>query len=150
MVTACSKRRSIDGSLDGEGAGEPACGESHSVVLLMDEMTGGDLLERLRSQHGCRISEDAARFYAASLIEGLEALHSANILHRDVKPPNVLIDGKGNAKLGDFGFAKQCDDVDSEQVHSIMGAASSLSPRLRREKNTCSENTGGVKRVKSQ
>eukprot|EP01051_Picozoa_sp_SAG22_P010328 SAG22_NODE_923_length_6484_cov_4.127800_3_plen_358_part_00 len=69
-------------------------------VIFMDYMPGGTLLDRVKQ---APLDEDSARFFAASIILGLEALHGRRILHRDVKPTNVLIDARGYAKLADFG-----------------------------------------------
>ncbi len=55
------------------------------------------------------MEEQMARFYVASIVLALEYLHEAGIVYRDLKPENVLIDGSGYAKLGDFGFAKQLE-----------------------------------------
>lgn len=52
------------------------------------------------------MEEDLARFYVACIVLSLEYLHNNNIVYRDLKPENVLIDQQGYVKLGDFGFAK--------------------------------------------
>lgn len=52
------------------------------------------------------MEEDLARFYVAGIVLALEYLHNNNIVYRDLKPENVLIDQQGYIKLGDFGFAK--------------------------------------------
>jgi cGMP-dependent protein kinase 2 len=105
--------------------------DAHHLYFLFDLMTGGDLMDVLVAEariikhpvpqrgslrQGCLapkvkmwqgMDEPMARFYVASIVLALEYLHdTAGIIYRDLKPENVLIDGQGFAKLGDFGFAK--------------------------------------------
>ena len=55
-----------------------------------------------------KFEEDTARFYAAEMVLVLGFLHDAqNIVYRDIKPENILIDAEGHIKLVDFGFAKK-------------------------------------------
>lgn len=62
----------------------------------MDLCTGGDLKQNLViSKHG-RFSEAKAKFYACEILLGLEDLHAKNIIYRDLKLENVLLDVKGN------------------------------------------------------
>ena len=50
--------------------------------------------------------EETAKFYAASVVLAFEHMHARNIIYRDLKPENLLLDDKGYLKVTDFGFAK--------------------------------------------
>lgn len=58
-----------------------------------------------------RFSTEVTKFYASQITLALEHLHSLNIIYRDLKPENLLLDTNGNIKITDFGFAKKVDDV---------------------------------------
>jgi serine/threonine protein kinase len=51
-------------------------------------------------------TEEMARFYAAEVLLALEYLHLKNIIYRDLKPENVLVDSEGHIRLTDFGLSK--------------------------------------------
>ena len=75
------------------------------LYLVMDFHPGGDLATQL-SRWG-RLGRDRARFYAAEIVEGLEGLHKAGVIYRDLKPENVLIGADGHIVLSDFGLSKE-------------------------------------------
>jgi hypothetical protein len=76
------------------------------AFLVMDYMPGGELSALLRESPGGRFDEARARFYTAQIALALEYLHSMNIMYRDIKPDNIVLDQEGNAMLIDFGLAK--------------------------------------------
>ncbi|CAJ1352228.1 unnamed protein product [Effrenium voratum] len=79
-----------------------------SLYILMEYITGGTLRRYIKGQGPAQ--RDAARFYAGSLILVLEVLHDRNIVYRDLKPDNVMLDSQGSVKLIDFGLAKRLDE----------------------------------------
>ena len=77
------------------------------LYMLMEYVNGGELFSYLRKQS--RLSIEGARFYAAEITLAFNYLHEKNIVYRDLKPENLLIDSKGHIKITDFGFAKVID-----------------------------------------
>jgi serine/threonine protein kinase len=53
-----------------------------------------------------KLDEETARVLFKQVIEGLGYIHSKGVLHRDIKLDNILLDGKGNVKIADFGVSK--------------------------------------------
>ena len=70
----------------------------------MELCAGGDLLNYVRKRK--KLNEATAKLIFKQLIEGLGYIHSKGILHRDIKLDNILLDGKGNVKIADFGVSK--------------------------------------------
>ncbi|KAL3284720.1 hypothetical protein HHI36_018868 [Cryptolaemus montrouzieri] len=77
---------------------------SSSIYLVMDYMVGGDL-KSLLSVYGF-FDESMACFYIAEVCLALQYLHNHNIIHRDIKPDNMLLSKEGHVKLTDFGLSK--------------------------------------------
>ncbi|CAM8981091.1 unnamed protein product [Rhodiola kirilowii] len=75
-----------------------------NLYLVMEYLNGGDLYSLLRNL-GC-LEEDVARIYIAEVVLALEYLHSLCVVHRDLKPDNLLIAHDGHIKLTDFGLSR--------------------------------------------
>ncbi|XP_021647187.2 probable serine/threonine protein kinase IREH1 isoform X2 [Hevea brasiliensis] len=75
-----------------------------NLYLVMEYLNGGDLYSLLRNL-GC-LDENVARIYIAEVVLALEYLHSLRVVHRDLKPDNLLIAHDGHIKLTDFGLSK--------------------------------------------
>ncbi|XP_042495019.1 probable serine/threonine protein kinase IRE, partial [Macadamia integrifolia] len=92
-----------------------------NLYLVMEYLNGGDLYSLLRNL-GC-LDEDMARVYMAEVVLALEYMHSLNVIHRDLKPDNLLIAHDGHIKLTDFGLSKvglinSTDDLSGPSVSS--------------------------------
>lgn len=94
---------------------ESAFQTTNSLFLILSYCPGGDLAWHISREK--RFSEHRARIYAAEVALALEELHQRNIVFRDLKPDNVVIDAEGHALLTDFGLSK-------EGVHSATAAKS--------------------------
>jgi tRNA A-37 threonylcarbamoyl transferase component Bud32 len=101
------------------------------VCYLVEEFVrGGTLAERLR--RGPFEPLAAARF-VAEVAEALAALHERGVVHRDVKPSNILLDADGRPHVTDFGLAKrEADDVTMTPEGEVLGTPAYMSPEQAR------------------
>ncbi|PWN42674.1 hypothetical protein IE81DRAFT_313263 [Ceraceosorus guamensis] len=74
------------------------------LYLVMEYLPGGDCASLCKALGG--LPEEWARIFVAEVVIGLEQLHKQGVVHRDMKPDNLLIDQKGHLKLTDFGLSK--------------------------------------------
>lgn len=79
--------------------------ESDKHILFSMEMcAGGDLLNYVRKRR--KLKEPVAKVLFKQIIEAIGYIHTRKIVHRDIKLDNILLDGKGNVKIGDFGVSR--------------------------------------------
>ncbi len=100
-------------------------GEAEGLHFLSMEYIDGEDLSSLLRRIG-RAPGDKAVELARQICAGLSAAHEAGVLHRDVKPANVMIDGKGRAKITDFGLARVADELKSQEM--FVGTAGYMAP----------------------
>lgn len=97
------------------------------LFLITDYYNGGSLYSHLRKSKF--FSEERARFYAAELLLALEHLHQQQIVYRDLKLENILMDHLGHISLTDFGLSKQ--DIDKTGgATTFCGTAEYIAPEL--------------------
>ena len=77
--------------------------KEHLNIFL--EYVSGDSLEKIYKTFP--LNENIVRVYTKQILEGLEYLHANNVIHRDIKCANILLDVKGVCKLADFGSSKK-------------------------------------------
>lgn len=103
--------------------------ERQRPYMVMEYMPGGSLADVLgRSEAEVFDPESVAR----ALLDALAAIHEAGIVHRDVKPANVLIGSDGQIKLTDFGIARPDDATSLTQTGQVVGTARYLAPEVAR------------------
>jgi len=99
--------------------------DKNRLMFLLEPALGGELFSVLRSR--TLFDEDTSRFFAASVILAFEFLHAKNIIYRDLKPENLLLDKDGYLKVTDFGFAKE---LTSGRTWTLCGTPDYLAPEI--------------------
>ncbi|MCX4664168.1 serine/threonine-protein kinase [Streptomyces uncialis] len=110
--------------------------DGDDLALVMDLVRGTDLRTRLDRER--RLAPEAAVAIVADVADGLAAAHKAGVVHRDVKPENVLLDMQGplgpggshRALLTDFGVAKLIDSPRRTKATKIIGTPDYLAPEI--------------------
>merc|ERR1719486_619538 len=97
--------------------------DSKNVYFLTEFLGGGDLFFAIREIG--QLTKGQSQFYSASIVLALEYLHARGIMYRDLKPENVLLDFKGNAKLVDFGCCKK-----ETRTKTLVGTPEYLAPEV--------------------
>eukprot|EP01015_Nassula_variabilis_P031163 TRINITY_DN6997_c0_g1_i1.p1 TRINITY_DN6997_c0_g1~~TRINITY_DN6997_c0_g1_i1.p1 ORF type:complete len:255 (+),score=46.12 TRINITY_DN6997_c0_g1_i1:68-832(+) len=98
------------------------------LFLLLDYCPGGDLSELLQKKK--KLSEEEAKIYVAEVLLGLEHLHQKDIIFRDLKPENVVLDKDGHAHLTDFGLSKEGIMEQVKGTQSFCGSVAYLAPEM--------------------
>lgn len=96
----------------------------------MEFMRGGELFTHLSKKK--RFDENTAKFYVSQVVLAFEYLHSNNVIYRDLKPENVIMDVNGYIKITDFGLAKRISAVESTK--SFVGTPDYFCPEMIKRK----------------
>jgi len=94
------------------------------VYFLLDVCLGGELFTILRRAR--YFDEETSKFYAACVVEAFAYMHGIDIVYRDLKPENLVLDSTGYLKVTDFGFAKRIDD----KTYTLCGTPDYLAPEI--------------------
>ena len=98
--------------------------------LVMDYAPNGTLATHLAAAPRRRLALGAARLAAAEVAAGLLALHGASVVHRDIKPGNILVDHQGHCLIADLGLAASGKD----HLRRLCGTLEYLAPEQLRGK----------------
>jgi hypothetical protein len=94
--------------------------------IVMELVGGGTLWDLMRARG--RLDQYLAAQIAAAIADGLEAAHVRGVLHRDLKPDNVLLDGEGRPKIADFGIARLAAATAITRTGELLGTPQYLAP----------------------
>ena len=105
--------------------------DKDNLYFILDYFSGGDL--RFYLKKNVQFDERQIKFIVSNVIIGLRYLHNNNILHRDVKPENLIFDNKGYINLADFGISKKIEN--NKSIKERSGTPGYLSPEIILKKN---------------
>src|SRR5579875_352369 len=114
-------------------------GEEDDLYYIVMEYVDGQTLKQYIQQNSPLRVEDAVRIMS-QLASAISHAHQNHIIHRDIKPQNILVDQNGNVKITDFGIAMALSATSITQTNSVLGSVHYLSPEQAR---------GGMANVKS-
>jgi serine/threonine-protein kinase len=96
------------------------------AFIVMEHLSGGTVAERLRRPQA--VPRGAAIRWLEGAASALDYAHSCDLVHRDVKPGNLLLDGAGRIAVADFGIARIASDTSMTKTGQVLGTAAYLSP----------------------
>ncbi|XP_016106271.1 v-akt murine thymoma viral oncogene homolog 2, like [Sinocyclocheilus grahami] len=97
------------------------------LCFVMEYANGGELFFHLSRERV--FSEDRARFYGAEIVSALDYLHSQNVVYRDLKLENLMLDKDGHMKITDFGLCKE-GITDEATMRTFCGTPEYLAPEV--------------------
>lgn len=106
-------------------------GEEDSDHYIVMEYIKGKTLKELIGQRGAMEKHEAISIMD-QLVSAVKEAHDKNIIHRDIKPQNILVKDDGTVKITDFGIATVSDQLQLTQADTVMGSVHYLAPELAR------------------
>ncbi|XP_042041349.1 SNF1-related protein kinase catalytic subunit alpha KIN10-like [Salvia splendens] len=97
-----------------------------NIYVIMEHMMKGELFDYITEKK--RLQEDEARHYFQQIIAGVEYCHRNNVVHRDLKLENLLLDEKGNVKIADFGLSNIMKD--GNLLRTACGSPNYAAPEI--------------------
>ncbi|KAI9700318.1 MAG: Protein kinase [Candelina mexicana] len=104
---------------------------NNELWVIMEYMEGGALTDVI--DNNPQVTEEQIATICQETCKGLEHLHVQNIIHRDIKSDNVLLDGKGNVKITDFGFCAKLTESKSKRA-TMVGTPYWMAPEVVKQK----------------
>lgn len=104
--------------------------DEDNLYLVSEFVEGGELFSVIQNSENHRMSESHAKLVIAQLVLATEQLHARGIVHRGIKPENIVIGRDGYVKLIDFGFAKQLSRDPKVRTHTVLGTPEYLAPEM--------------------
>ena len=102
---------------------------SKHYLIVMELCPGGDLLNYVRKRR--KLTEKNAKYLFKQIMQGIAYMHTIGIVHRDIKLDNILLDGQGNVKIGDFGVSRRVDQ--DELLFEQCGTPAYIAPEIVQE-----------------
>ncbi|CAE6459585.1 unnamed protein product [Rhizoctonia solani] len=106
--------------------------DTHHLNIFLEYVPGGSVATLLRN-YGA-FEEPLARNWVRQILQGLNYLHEREIIHRDIKGGNILVDNKGGIKISDFGISKKVEDnlLGGSRIHrpSLQGSVFWMAPEV--------------------
>eukprot|EP00035_Acanthoeca_spectabilis_P020537 m.433423 g.433423 ORF g.433423 m.433423 type:complete len:392 (+) comp17574_c0_seq1:122-1297(+) len=100
--------------------------DARCLYFVLEFVNGGEMFTHIQKQKRRRFTAEQTKFFAAETVLAFEYLHNLDIIFRDLKPENMLIDHRGHIRLTDFGFAKRVDD----KTWTMCGTPEYLAPEI--------------------
>ena len=97
------------------------------IYLVMELISGKPLFDKITEQANQTFSEDQAAHYMKQLFQAINHCHAQNIVHRDIKPDNVMITDDDTVRLIDFGLSKVSRN---KQLKTVAGTPYYMSPEV--------------------
>ena len=95
------------------------------AAIVMEYVSGGTVADRMRRE---RIAPATALVWLGQAARALDAAHAAGVVHRDVKPANLMVSAEGAIQVTDFGIARIAGDASLTSVGTVLGTSGYMSP----------------------